>query len=82
MRHETVSDYLDKVRYTGESLQITKGKNIVAELTRPQPTGFPLSELAHLIARAPKLGNTAASMREDIKTIKENSKNKLDNPWK
>ena len=76
-----VASYLDHVRYTGETLVITKGAHVVAELSPPKPTGLPISELADLISNAPKLGNTAKNMAADIKIIRSNSKNKLANPW-
>jgi antitoxin (DNA-binding transcriptional repressor) of toxin-antitoxin stability system len=76
-----VANYLDQVRYSGNTLAITKGSRVVAELAPPKPTGFSVSELANLIANAPKLGHTAATLSEDIKTIRDSSKKTLDNPW-
>jgi len=76
-----VAGYLDHVRYTRETIAITKGARVVAELAPPKLSGLPISELAQLIAEAPKLGDAASSMAEDIEIIRGESKNKLENPW-
>ena len=76
-----VATYLDHVRHTGETVIITKGSRIVAELTPPQPSGLPIAELASLIAHAPKLGDCAQSMIEDLQKIRHASNNNLENPW-
>ncbi|MFI4956609.1 MAG: type II toxin-antitoxin system Phd/YefM family antitoxin [Gammaproteobacteria bacterium] len=76
-----VASYLDQVRYTGETLTIMRGTRPVAQLTPPAPSGLPITELANLIADAPKLGTSSSAMAEDIRTIRKSSKNKLENPW-
>jgi antitoxin (DNA-binding transcriptional repressor) of toxin-antitoxin stability system len=70
-----VATYLDQVRYTGETLTITKGNLAVAQLNPPAPSGLPISELANLIADAPRLGSSASSPAEDIRIIRKSSKN-------
>jgi antitoxin (DNA-binding transcriptional repressor) of toxin-antitoxin stability system len=76
-----VATYLDHVRFTGETIAITKGTHIVAELVPSKPAGLPISELANLIAEAPKLGNSAHSMAKDLKKNRRTHRNKLENPW-
>lgn len=89
MNHESVSatkfarnvaTYLDQVRYTKETIAITKGSRVVAELAPPKPLGLPFSELADVMATAPRL-EKGSDMAEDLKQIRSGSKNKLENPW-
>lgn len=78
VRH--LSAVIDKVRITGHSLYITKGTQTIAELCPPPKVGFPIENLASLLKSLPKLGDDAAVMANDFKTIKNNSK-LPENPW-
>lgn len=76
-----VATYLDRVRYSGETVVIKKGQRVVAELVPPKPAGFPVSELANLIINAPALGASASQLKADLDQIRSESKQKLENPW-
>lgn len=76
-----VATFLDQVRYTGESISITKGNRVVAELVPPRTAGLDIAELANLIATAPKLGTAASAMSNDLKKIRKTDQGTLENPW-
>ncbi len=72
---------IDQVRYTGESVAITKGTRTMVMLVPPAPAGLPIDELATLIENAPKLGALGSHMAQDLKKIRSSSQQKLENPW-
>lgn len=82
MQHESISatelarnvaTSVDKVRVSGKSIYITKGRQIVAELCPPPKTGFPVDQLAEMIASLPGLGNDAEVMAKDIKKTRRHA---------
>ena len=89
MQHESISatelarniaTSVDKVRVSGKSIYITKGTQTVAELCPPPKTGFPVDQLAEMIASLPGLGNDAEVMANDIKKTRQHA-NLPGNAW-
>lgn len=87
--HETISAtdlvrhfsaMVDKVRFSGRSLYITKGIQTIAELSPPPKSGFPIKNLANFIKTLPSLEGDAQDMSQEIKSIKNRAK-LLENPW-
>ncbi|MDX2346718.1 MAG: hypothetical protein QNK11_07610 [Legionella sp.] len=87
--HETISATkivrnfsaaVDKVRYTGKSLYITKGSKTIAELNPPPRPGFPTQCLKELFDTLPALGSDATSFAKDIKSLTDNAATP-DDPW-
>ena len=51
-----LSDFLSQVQYQGQSLEIQRGKRVVARvLPAVASTGFPLDRLDELLAKGPQL---------------------------
>ena len=80
--HETISATevvrnfaaaIDKVRYSGVSLYITKGSKTIAELNPPPKSGFPTNKLSALLNSLPSLGEDANSFSNDVQDIKNQS---------
>jgi antitoxin (DNA-binding transcriptional repressor) of toxin-antitoxin stability system len=71
---------IDKVRISGRSLYITKGKQTIAELSPPPKEGFPIKNLADFLKSLSKLDDDVTAMSQDIKYIKNMAK-LPDNPW-
>ena len=69
-----VSTSVDKVRVSGKSILITKGTQTVAKLSPPPKTGYPIDQLAEMIASLPGLGSDAEVMSNDIKIIRQHAK--------
>jgi antitoxin (DNA-binding transcriptional repressor) of toxin-antitoxin stability system len=89
MQHETISATelarnvsmsIDRVRISGQSLYVTKGTQTVAELCPPPKSGFPIDRLAGLLAAIPTLGGDAATMSNDMDTVRNHAK-LPENPW-
>jgi antitoxin (DNA-binding transcriptional repressor) of toxin-antitoxin stability system len=87
--HETISATkivrnfsaaVDRVRYTGKSLYITKGSKTIAELTPPPKSGFPTQCLKELFDALPSLGSDATTFAKDIKSLNHNAPIP-DDPW-
>jgi antitoxin (DNA-binding transcriptional repressor) of toxin-antitoxin stability system len=74
------SAIIDKVRISGRSLYITKGRQTIAELSPPRKSGFPIKNLAHFLNDLPSLGDDAKALSQDIKSIK-NKAQIPENPW-
>jgi hypothetical protein len=62
------SDLLNQVRYQSAEFDIVRGKEVVARLTPPTPTGgVPLDQLGSLLQSLPRLGSREAdAMAKDI----------------
>ncbi len=75
-----VSTSVDKVRVSGKSIYITKGTQTVAELCPPPKTGYPIDQLAEMIASLPGLGNDAGALASDINKTRQQTK-LPGNPW-
>lgn len=67
------STYLNQVCYQGSSFEIQRGNEIVARLSPPAPVGgYPLSQLARLLADLPALSDEdAASFLRDMAQARE-----------
>lgn len=68
-----ISTSIDKVRMSGRSLYITKGSNVIAELSPAPKPGFPIENLANLLTSLPSLGEDAQAMSQDLNSIREKS---------
>ena len=71
---------VDKVRYTGRSLYITKGSKTIAELNPPPKSGFPTQCLAELLSDLPQLGEDANTFAKAIKSLDDHT-TLPDDPW-
>ena len=89
MQHESISatelarnisTSVDKVRVSGKSIYITRGTQTVAELCPPPKTGYPVDQLAEMIASLPGLGKDAEVMSDDLKKARQQAKLPGD-PW-
>ena len=89
MQHESISatelarnisTSVDKVRVSGKSIYITRGTQTVAELCPPPKTGYPVDQLAEMIASLPGLGKDAEVMSNDLKQVRQHAKLPGD-PW-
>ncbi|MGH8224570.1 MAG: hypothetical protein ACRER1_00245 [Gammaproteobacteria bacterium] len=67
------STVIDQVRIQRRPLAITKGNRIVAELAPPPKPGYPIAQLARLLAAAPKLKQDAAAMAGDLALIRRHA---------
>ena len=69
-----VASVIDNVRFSGKSLDITKGSQTVVTLCPPVKTGFPISQLTKLFQELPHLGKkNALHMTDDLNTIRANA---------
>ncbi|MDF1756813.1 MAG: hypothetical protein P1U74_00705 [Legionellaceae bacterium] len=80
--HETISATevvrnfsaaIDKVRYTGKNLYITKGSKTIAALSPPPKSGLPVACLEELLTSAPKLRDDAAAFAKGIKQLHDSA---------
>ncbi|MGI9278114.1 MAG: type II toxin-antitoxin system Phd/YefM family antitoxin [Endozoicomonas sp.] len=75
-----LSDTIDSVKASGQSLLITRGGRPAATLSPPPKPGLTVDELVEHLSTMPSLGNDSASFAEDVKTARSN--NSLpDSPW-
>ena len=77
-----LSDFLSQVQYQGQSLDIQRGKRVVARvLPAVASTGFPIDQLDDVLARGPQLKTSERqAMTEDIRNVRTSLKVKSD-PW-
>ena len=77
-----LSDFLSQVQYQGQSLDIQRGKRVVARvLPAVASVGFPIDRLDELLAKGPQL--TAAerqSLAADVRTQRSRLTAR-DDPW-
>ena len=77
-----LSDFLSQVQYQGQSLDIQRGKRVVARvLPAVASTGFPIDRLDELLAKGPQL--TAAERQAMVADVRA-QRSKLtarDDPW-
>ena len=74
------SSAIDKVRYPGIIIYITKGSQTISELSPPPKSGFPTNQLGVLLNSLPGLGEDVELFSEDIQDIKDESAIPED-PW-
>lgn len=77
-----LSDFLNQVQYQGQSLDIQRGKKVVARvLPAVASSGFPIDQLDDLLANGPQLkGPERLAMAADVRAIRSGLKSKSD-PW-
>lgn len=68
-----LAEVIDKVRVQRQPLAITKGRRTVAQLNPPPQHGYPITQLARLLASLPRLGNDATGMTDDLARIRRSS---------
>lgn len=83
MAHETISattlarnfsDLLNRVRYQGVTLDVTRGNEVIACISAPMPTaGFPIAQLDRLFASLPAMSaEEAAQFEADVAASVDN----------
>jgi vacuolar-type H+-ATPase subunit B/Vma2 len=77
-----LSDFLSQVQYQGQSLDIQRGKRVVARvLPAVASSGFPIDQLDDLLANGPQLkGSERLAMAADVRAVRSGLKSKSD-PW-
>lgn len=67
-----LSDFLSQVQYRGLTLDIRRGKKLVARVTPPGAAdGFPLDQLDDFLARGPQLSAPERqSMAKDLRALR------------
>lgn len=65
----SMSDFLSQVQYQGQSLDIQRGKRVIARvLPAAAAGGFPLDRLDELLAQGPQLSTAErAAMADDLR---------------
>lgn len=77
-----LSDFLSQVQYQGQSLDIQRGKRVVARvLPAVASSGFPIDQLDEALAKGPqpKLSERLA-MADDVRSVRAALKSRAD-PW-
>lgn len=77
-----LSNFLSQVQYQGQSLDIQRGKRVVARvLPAVASSGFPIDQLDDFLAKGPQLKATERlAMVEDVRSVRVSLKAKSD-PW-
>ena len=77
-----LSDFLSQVQYQGQSLDIQRGKRVVARvLPAVASSGFPIDQLDDVLAKGPQLkASERLTMAEEVRHVRTHLKNKSD-PW-
>ncbi len=77
-----LSNFLSQVQYQGQSLDIQRGKRVVARVLPAMPSsGFPIDQLDDVLAKGPLLqASERLAMSEDVLSIRTSLRNKSD-PW-
>ena len=77
-----LSNFLSQVQYQGQSLDIQRGKRVVARvLPAVTSSGFPIDQLDDVLAKGPQLKATERlAMAEDVRSVRTSLKTKSD-PW-
>ena len=80
MTHQTISattlarnfsEFLNRVRYQSVTLDVTRGNEVIAFISPPNPsTGFPIAQLDRLFASLPALAiGDAAQFEADVAEV-------------
>lgn len=83
MAHETISattlarnfsEFFNRVRYQGVTLDVTRGNEVIACISAPTPTaGFPIAQLDRLFASFPTMSaEEAAQFEADVAAAVDN----------
>ena len=77
-----LSGFLSQVQYQGHSLDIQRGKRVVARvLPAVASSGFPIDQLDDVLAKGPQLKAVERlAMTEDVRSVRTSLKTKSD-PW-
>ena len=77
-----LSDFLNQVQYRGQSLDIQRGKRVVARvLPAVASDGFPLDRLDDFLAKGPQLSMPERqSMAKDVRALRSQLVAR-DDPW-
>ena len=77
-----LSNFLSQVQYQGQSLDIQRGKRVVARvLPAMASSGFPINQLDEVLAKGPQLKTSERlAMAEDVRAVRASLKAKAD-PW-
>jgi len=77
-----LSDFLNQVQYQGQTLDIQRGKRVVARvLPATAPDGFPLDRLDDFLLKGPHLlESERQSMADDVGAVRS-SLLARDDPW-
>ncbi len=77
-----LSDFLSQVQYQGQSLDIQRGKRVIARvLPAVASSGFPIDQLDDALAKGPQLNvSERSAMAQDVRSVHANLKTKSD-PW-
>lgn len=65
------SEFLNRVRYQGVTLDVTRGSDVIACISPPSPAGgFPISQLDKLFASLPRLSaEDAEQFESDVAAV-------------
>jgi hypothetical protein len=77
-----LSDFLNQVQYQGQTLDIQRGKKVVARvLPASASDGFPIDQLDAVLARGPQLSaSERQTMAKDMGEMRGKLANRR-NPW-
>lgn len=77
-----LSNFLSLVQYQGQSLDIQRGKRVVARvLPAMASNGFPIDQLDEALAKGPQLKTSEwLAMADDVRAVRASLKAKAD-PW-
>lgn len=78
----SLSDFLNQVQYRGQTLDIQRGKKLVARVSPPGAAdGFPLDQLDDFLAKGPQLGAPERqAMAKDLRALRSQRVARED-PW-
>ncbi|WP_252178486.1 type II toxin-antitoxin system Phd/YefM family antitoxin [Endozoicomonas sp. 4G] len=72
---KSLSETINSVKASGQSLLITRGGKPVAILSPPPKQGLTVDELVEVLSNMPRLGDDAASFAEDVRLARSNDSN-------
>ncbi|MCX7114818.1 MAG: hypothetical protein NTW08_02750 [Gammaproteobacteria bacterium] len=76
-----IAAVIDKVRFSGKSIDITKGSQTIVTLVPPLKMGLPINQLEQLFKELPHLGvDEASSMAHDLEQLRRQA-NIVEDPW-
>ena len=77
-----LSDFLSQVQYQGQSLDIQRGKRVVARvLPAVSSSGFPIDKLDEFLAKGPQLSEAERQSMADDMQRQRAQLTPRDDPW-